>query len=93
MRMSYGSCWYVTCHGMVCSYAAAAAAASELNYYTSWQLQEFWSPNQTQKLDRVGKPRGLTFSMLSTRKETVQIYWRKTIQETCKKTVPSIALP
>jgi len=26
---------------MVCSYAAAAAAASELNYYTSWQLQEF----------------------------------------------------
>ena len=80
MRMSYGSCWYVTCHGMVCSYAAAAAAAaaaSELNYYTSSQLQEFWSPNQTQKLDRVGKPRGLTFSMLSTRKETVQIYWQK----------------
>jgi len=26
---------------MVSSYAAAAAAASELNYYTSWQLQEF----------------------------------------------------
>jgi len=26
---------------MVCSYAAAAAAASEFNYYTGWQLQEF----------------------------------------------------
>jgi len=39
MRMSYESCRYVTCHGMVCSYAAAAS--SELSYYTSWQLQEF----------------------------------------------------
>ena len=46
MRMSYGSCWYVTCHGMVCSYAAAAAAASEFNYYTGWQLQEFWRTHQ-----------------------------------------------
>jgi len=26
------------CHGMVCSYAAAAT--SELSYYTGWQLQE-----------------------------------------------------
>jgi len=26
---------------MVCSYAAAAAAASELSYFAGWQLQEF----------------------------------------------------
>jgi hypothetical protein len=37
---------------------------------------------------------GLTFSILSTRKEAVQIYWQITRQETCKKPVPGgIALP
>jgi len=91
-------CWYVTCHGMVCSYLLLLQSSVTI---------------QTQKLDRVGKPRGfwslfvvfsafyfskvfaygLTFSMLSTRKETFQIYWQKTRQETCKKSVPSIALP
>jgi len=67
-------CWYVTCHGMVCSYLLLLQSSVTI---------------QTQKLDRVGKPRGfwslfvvfsafyfskvfaygLTFSMLSTRKE------------------------
>jgi len=41
---------------MVCSYAAAAAFRVKLLYELA--ITRILSHNQTQKLDRVGKPRG-----------------------------------